>query len=68
MSSLLAQNEGSLDRGIRVVVGLGILSQVFLGLHTPWAYVGLIPLVTGLVGSCPLYSVLGFSTCPMRSA
>jgi hypothetical protein len=68
MSSLLAHNEGSLDRGIRVVVGLGILSQAFLGLHTPWAYLGLIPLVTGAVGTCPLYSVLGFSTCPVRQA
>lgn len=68
MSSLLARNESGFDRGIRVTVGLAILSQVFVGLQTPWAYLGLVPLVTGLVGSCPVYSLFGISTCPVRSA
>jgi Protein of unknown function (DUF2892) len=67
MSSFLARNESQLDRGIRVFAGLAILSQVFMGLHTPWAYIGLVPLVTGLVGRCPVYSLLGISTCPMRT-
>jgi Protein of unknown function (DUF2892) len=67
MSALLVPNESPFDRGIRVFAGLAILSQVFVGLHTPWACIGLVPLVTGLVGRCPLYSLLGVSTCAERS-
>jgi hypothetical protein len=63
MSRLLAKNEHSIDRVLRVVLGLGLLSLTFVGPHTALGYLGLIPLVTGLVGSCPLYSLLGFSTC-----
>lgn len=58
-------NEGKVDRILRVVVGLGVLSLAFIGPQTPWAYLGLVPLVTGLVGVCPLYSVLGVSTCEL---
>jgi hypothetical protein len=63
MSRLLAKNEHSIDRVLRVVLGLGLLGLTFVGPHTALGYLGLIPLVTGLVGSCPLYSLLGFSTC-----
>ena len=52
---MFSTNEGSLDRGIRIVVGLIIISLAFIGPKTPWAYLGLVPLVTGLVGYCPLY-------------
>lgn len=58
-------NEGTIDRVLRVVVGLGILSLAFVGPQTPWAYLGLVPLLTGLVGYCPLYAVLGLRTCPL---
>ena len=47
---------------MRVVLGLGLLTLSFVGPHTALGYLGLIPLATGLVGSCPLYSLLGFST------
>ena len=47
---------------MRVVLGLGLLTLTFMGPHTAFGYLGLIPLATGLVGSCPLYSLLGFST------
>ena len=66
MSRLLAKNEHSLERGMRVVLGLGLLTLTFMGPHTALGYVGLIPLATGLLGTCPLYSLLGFSTCPVR--
>ena len=56
-------NEGTLDRITRVILGLGILSLAFFGPRSPWAYVGAVLLVTGVVGSCPLYRVLGLSTC-----
>lgn len=59
-------NEGAVDRVLRVVVGLGILSLAFVGPQTPWAYLGLVPLLTGLVGYCPLYAVLGLRTCPLK--
>jgi len=61
----MARNEGALDRVLRVVVGIAILSLVFIGPQTPWAWFGLVPLITGLVGFCPLYSLLGVRTCPM---
>jgi hypothetical protein len=56
-------NEGSLDRAVRIIIGLGLLAMVFTGPRTPWGWVGLVPLVTGLVGFCPAYAVLGLSTC-----
>lgn len=56
-------NEGTADRILRVIVGAGVLSLAFVGPHTPWGYVGVIPLLTGLVGYCPLYAILGFNTC-----
>ena len=61
-------NEGAIDRVLRVVVGAGILSLAFIGPQTPWAYLGLVPLVTGLVGFCPLYAVLGINTCGAHKA
>jgi len=62
----MKKNAGNLDRGLRVVLGIGLLSITVVGPQTPWGYVGLVPLITGLVGYCPLYSVLGFSTCPLK--
>ncbi len=61
-------NEGAIDRIVRVIVGAGLLSLAFIGPETPWAYLGLVPLLTGLVGWCPLYAVLGFNTCPAKRA
>ena len=57
-------NEGTIDRTIRIVLGLGILALAFVGPKTPIGYVGVVPLVTGLIGFCPLYRLLGLSTCP----
>lgn len=62
----MPNNEGNFDRIVRVVVGLVVVSQAFVGLQTPWAYLGLVPLATGLVGYCPAYSLLGFNTCPVK--
>lgn len=60
------KNEGKVDRGLRVVVGLAVLSLAFVGPESVWAWIGLVPLITGLVGFCPLYSVLGVNTCGIR--
>ena len=61
---LLPRNEHKIERIARVVLGIVIVSLAFVGPQTPWAYLGLIFVATGLVGSCPLYTVLGMSTCP----
>jgi hypothetical protein len=55
-------NEGLMDRVIRIVIGLGILSLVFVGPQTAWGWIGLVPLITGIVGFCPLYKLIGFNT------
>jgi hypothetical protein len=61
-------NEGALDRILRVVVGIVILSMAFIGPQTPWAFLGLVPLLTGLVGFCPLYAILKINTCGVPPA
>ena len=57
------KNEGTIDRALRVVVGLAVLSLVFVGPQTAWGWLGLIPLITGLVGWCPAYMIFGIRTC-----
>ncbi len=68
MNKLLPVNEHPFERGARVLLGLGVLALAFVGPQTPWGYLGLVPLLTGLIGSCPLYTALGFSTCPLKGA
>ena len=60
-------NEGKVDRIVRLVIGLGLLSLVFIGPQTMWGFVGPVPLVTGAFGFCPLYRLFGFDTCPIGS-
>jgi hypothetical protein len=64
---MMKVNEGTIDRIIRVVVGLVLISLVFVGPQTPWGWIGLLPLATGLIGWCPAYSLFGLSTCPRRT-
>jgi len=59
-------NEGAIDRAVRVVLGLVLISLVYVGPKTPWGWIGILPLATGLVGFCALYAVLGISTCPVK--
>ena len=59
-------NEGNIDRIVRVLVGLALLSLVFVGPRTPWGLVGFVLVATGLLGYCPLYRVLGIETCPPK--
>jgi len=55
----MIKNIGSTDRLIRVILGIGLLLIAFEGPRTAWGYVGLLPLITGVLGYCPLYRVLG---------
>jgi hypothetical protein len=65
LNKIFPRNEHLFDRVIRVVLGLLVLSLVFVGPQSLWGLVGLVPLITGLVGSCPLYTLFGLSTCPL---
>lgn len=57
------KNVGGIDKILRIVVGLALISLVFVGPMTAWGWVGLIPLLTGLFNFCPLYLLIGLSTC-----
>ncbi len=59
----MTQNIGSVDRFIRLIAGIGLVSLVFVGPQTWWGLIGIVPLVTALIGWCPPYSMLGISTC-----
>ena len=59
----MKMNEGPVDRIVRIVAGIGILLLAFVGPKTPWAYLGIVPLATGIVGICPPYALFGYSTC-----
>jgi len=63
LAKVLPKNEHKVERALRVLVGLGLLSLVFFGPKTAWGWIGVLPLATGLVGSCPAYTLLGISTC-----
>lgn len=62
----MPRNEGTLDRALRVILGLILLSLVFIGPQTLWGLIGLVPLATGLMGYCPLYQIIGLNTCSLK--
>jgi Inner membrane protein YgaP-like, transmembrane domain len=68
MKNFLVVTEHPVERVLRVVVGLGLLSLVFVGPKTSWGWIGLLPLLTGATGLCPLYTILDISTCSKRAA
>ena len=63
---MTVKNEGKVDRGLRVVLGAALISLVFVGPQTAWGWVGLVPLLTGIVGNCPVYSIFGINTCSLK--
>ncbi len=62
----MTRNEGTLDRVARVALGVVLIVMALRGMYTPWTWIGVVPLLTGLVGMCPLYSLLGVNTCKVR--
>lgn len=60
------KNAGTIDRALRIIVGLVLISLVFIGPMTPWGWVGIVPLVTGLIGWCPAYTLFGIKTCKVK--
>jgi hypothetical protein len=60
------RNIGGIERAVRIVAGLGVLSLAFVGPQTPWGYMGLVLVVTGLISWCPIWRVFGVNTCKIR--
>lgn len=63
LDKILPNNEHPMERALRVVLGIALLSLLFVGPKTWWGLVGILPLATGMLGSCPLYTLFGISTC-----
>ncbi|MCA0243843.1 MAG: DUF2892 domain-containing protein [Proteobacteria bacterium] len=61
----MKSNVGGIDRILRIVVGLVLIGLAVTGHIGAWGWIGIVPVITGALGTCPLYSMLGFSTCPM---
>jgi len=62
----MKKNVHPIERSIRIVLGLILVSMAFIGPQNPWFLLGLVPLLTGLVGWCPPYALLGINTCKMK--
>lgn len=63
----MKSNVGGIDRILRVVIGLVLIGLTLSGTIGVWGWIGVVPLITASLGLCPLYSVLGFSTCPVKA-
>ncbi|NMG68921.1 YgaP family membrane protein [Parazoarcus communis] len=59
-------NVGGIDKILRIVAGVVLLALAIMGIGAPWTFIGIVPLATGLMGWCPLYPLLGLSTCPVK--
>lgn len=68
MASFFAVNEHPAERVARVGLGVALVALAAMGTIGAWGYIGVVPILTGLLGTCPLYSVLGISTCPVKKA
>ena len=63
---IIMKNVGGIDRPLRIIVGLILISLVFVGPQTPWGWLGLVPLLTGAFGFCLVYKILGINSCPIE--
>ena len=67
MASFFAVNEHPVERVLRVGLGIALVALAAMGTIGAWGYIGVVPILTGLLGTCPLYSVFGISTCPVKT-
>ena len=61
-------NEGTIDRALRVIAGLVLIGLAATGTVGVWGWIGVLPLVTGIVGFCPAYAIFGMNTCAMKKS
>lgn len=59
-------NEGTIDRAVRVIAGLALITLAATGTIGVWGWIGVVPLLTGVVGFCPAYAIFGMNTCSMK--
>ena len=62
----MTRNVGQFERLVRIIAGVVLLVMALRGLYTPWTWLGVVPLLTGLLGWCPPYALLGINTCKKR--
>jgi hypothetical protein len=62
----MTSNVGGIDRIARILAGIVLIALVFVGPQTPWGWIGIVPLATGLLGWCPAYVPFGISSCPRK--
>jgi hypothetical protein len=60
----MQKNVGGIDKTLRIVAGAVLVGATVIGFLPAWGFIGIVPLVTGLLGWCPLYPLLGMNTCP----
>jgi hypothetical protein len=66
LETTMKTNEGGLDRVLRIVAGLVLIGLAATERVGPWGYIGVVPLLTGALGTCPVYTLLGINSCPTR--
>lgn len=59
-------NAGTIDRAVRVIAGLALIALAATGTVGMWGWIGVVPLLTGIVGFCPAYAMFGMNTCSMK--
>ena len=67
MGGLMKTNEHPVERVLRVALGVALIGMAVSGTIGVWGYIGVVPLLTGALGSCPLYTLFGISTCPVKT-
>lgn len=67
MSNWLKINEHPIERVVRVILGVALVGMAAMGTIGAWGYIGVVPILTGAMGTCPIYTVFGLSTCPMKT-
>ncbi len=62
---MFTKNVGSIDKILRIIIGAALILGALMG-YGAWMWIGVIPLATALMGTCPLYTILGLKTCPFE--
>mgnify|MGYP001413915401 FL=1 len=64
----MKSNVGGIDKILRILVGIALIVMAYMNVVGVWGYIGVVPLLTGLIGWCPLYPLLGISSCPLKKS